>query len=417
MAAAIDGGQSYRQVAAAYGVAPATVHTLVRRLRRRQAPDTGCVTQERAGDALTVESRSSASVRTLDQLLDACEVDRDLWAVERWIANKWEVGSKLPTGGVAVTPLYQIKAWLKRQAGVAEARAIVADAIADMAAHAPRYRRPVYPTRGSDGHLLEVCLMDLHAGMYAWGEETGGGDFDSDIAHDLARRAVAALIERARGFPIERVLLPLGNDLAHADRTQDGAGGTTRKGTVVDIDGRRARVLRLVRMIAVETIDALRQIAPVDVIMIAGNHDEETILALAEIVSAWYRNDAAVTIDGSPRVRKYYRYGTTLLGFAHGHNGRVTDLPILMATEAPDDWAATTWREVHLGHLHRKGEAVQEHSGVRVRVMPSLAANDAWHATQGYCHIRAAECYLWHRETAYVGHFSVSMPGELGQTA
>src|SRR3990167_307306 len=110
MAAAIDGWQWDRQVAAAHGVAPATVHTLVRRWRRRQAPDAGRVTQERAGDALTVESRSSASVRTLEQLLDACEVDRDLWAVERWIANKWEVGSKLPTGGVAVTPLYQIKA-------------------------------------------------------------------------------------------------------------------------------------------------------------------------------------------------------------------------------------------------------------------------------------------------------------------
>ena len=54
-------------------------------------------------------------IQTLDQLLFACQVDLSVWMVDHWIANKWEVGAKDPeTGEILVSPLWQIKAWLKR---------------------------------------------------------------------------------------------------------------------------------------------------------------------------------------------------------------------------------------------------------------------------------------------------------------
>lgn len=369
-----------------------------------------------SGDGATV-SAPFGRIGTLAELLSAADVDLTRWYVDRWTVNSYEMAAKDSDGELHVEPLRKVQAWLRPVPGADVAAALRDSIIADMAKHAPRYAGVRYAgVRDGERHMLEVCTMDAHVGAYVWGEECGT-DFDSDIARDLIGDAISQLAQRASGFPIDKVLLPLGNDLAHSDRQNAGAGGMTTKGTIVDVDTRRARLLRTIRMIAVESIDTLRAIAPVEVVMVKGNHDEDTIIALGEIVGAWYRNDPHVTVRSEPTPRKYVRYGTSLLGFTHGHNERHSELPLTMATEVPSDWAATTHREWHIGHLHRKGEAVSEHSGVRVRVMPSLAPEDAWHSAKAYKHLRAAEAYIWNFDTGYVGHFSVSLPGTLARAA
>ena len=107
------------------------------------------------------------------------------------------------------------------------------------------------------------------------------------------------------------------------------------------------------------------------------------------------------------------QWGTVLLGFAHGDRIKHDKLPLLMAGEAPQLWAATTHREWHLGHLHHKREtqfhAGIEHGPVRVRILPSLTTADDFHYTNGYVGaLRAAESYLWSKRRGYVGHLSWS---------
>ena len=73
----------------------------------------------------------SSRITTLPQLLEACEVDLDVWLVDHYIVNKWEVGAKAEqknltwTGGIidgyvkadglTVEPLFQVKVWLVRK--------------------------------------------------------------------------------------------------------------------------------------------------------------------------------------------------------------------------------------------------------------------------------------------------------------
>lgn len=73
---------------------------------------------------------TSARIRTLEQLLEAAQVDLSVWRVDRYIVNKWEVGAKprwadlefdhgrisgsLHEEGLQVEPLWQVKAWLVR---------------------------------------------------------------------------------------------------------------------------------------------------------------------------------------------------------------------------------------------------------------------------------------------------------------
>lgn len=56
-------------------------------------------------------------VKSLEDLLLVCKVDLNVWRVDRWVANKWEVGiaeRNKRDGSAKVHPLYQIKAWLCR---------------------------------------------------------------------------------------------------------------------------------------------------------------------------------------------------------------------------------------------------------------------------------------------------------------
>lgn len=66
-----------------------------------------------------------------DQLLEFCEIDLEVWEVNHFIVNKWEVGAKpvmrdlkwhrgvmsgivQSSGGLVVEPLFQVKLWMKR---------------------------------------------------------------------------------------------------------------------------------------------------------------------------------------------------------------------------------------------------------------------------------------------------------------
>lgn len=54
-------------------------------------------------------------IHTLEELLEFCKVDKTIWEVERWEATKWEVGAKDNNNQIQVTPLYRVKACLRRK--------------------------------------------------------------------------------------------------------------------------------------------------------------------------------------------------------------------------------------------------------------------------------------------------------------
>lgn len=84
--------------------------------------------EDKDGNNWTIDSLDRR-VKTLEDLIRVCNIDLTVWRVERWVANKWEVGGfnratrelgeegwVRPHGtGVLIThPLFQVKAWLVR---------------------------------------------------------------------------------------------------------------------------------------------------------------------------------------------------------------------------------------------------------------------------------------------------------------
>ncbi len=370
-------------------------------------------TLEVKGDTAELGRITNERVRTLADLIRVCEIDTAEWIVERWVANKWEMGSKDADGKPQTTPLYQIKAWLKRNVAVITARdeiqALIADARKGLQ-FLPRVGKSTQS--GNSGLMLELNVADLHIGKLGWHGETGHGNYDSKIAEAEHDRAVEALLARLKPYAFEEVVIVFGNDLLHVD----GRTNTTAAGTAQDTDSRYYKVFLSTRRMATRMIDRCRKLAKVRAVMVSGNHDRDSVWHLGDSLACLYEKSSDVTIDNGPTQRKYVEFGKVMILMTHGHLGKRDDLPLLMATEQPEMFGRTAFREAHTGHLHTT--RVQEFHGVRVRILPALSGIDSWHAENGFVgNLRAAEAFVWSKTDGLIATAYYNVPLPLRETA
>lgn len=335
--------------------------------------------------------------QTIEEALQKNGVDLSLWSIQRYEVASWEMGAKVDNE-IITRPLHAIRVYLVPNEANAEVQAFK-QALLDelrMVGQETYTPPPVPPITDKSPRMALVAIADLHIGKLAWHRETGT-NYDSDIAVALGRYAYRTLLERISSHPIEEVVLLMGNDLMHVDNHNN----TTSSGTPMDsVDTRWQRSFRLAKDLAIWAVRQYRPLAKVRVVMIPGNHDRERIFYLGEVLEAFFHHDDHVSIQHGPSPRQYYHWRNVLLGFTHGNKEKLKDLPMLMATEQPTPWSKSKYREWLVGHYHAKGEVVrnlQEAMGVRVRIMPSLSATDAWHHENGFVgNNRAAEAYIYH---------------------
>jgi hypothetical protein len=355
----------------------------------------------------------SNRVVTLDDALKKGKIDLDKWDVERFIVNSWEVGAKGPDKKIRVTPLWQVKVWLKAKKGwnPTEFKKILVD---DMKKQAPTYRKPE-PRTHNRPLLAELSIFDAHFGKLAWSPETGQ-DYDLKICEKRYMNAARDLLARVAEIRAERVLYVVGNDFFHTDHK-----GLTTAGTPQDCDGRWQKAFRKGCQCCITTAEEASQLADVDILVVSGNHDKEKAFCLGEVLGARFYNNHNINVINDPDVYSYYRWGKTLLGFVHGENytqlSKRQQLPAMMATDRPIDWAETVWREFHLGHFHSETEDVWKYRTTEhiretaVRVLPSLSSTDSWHREQGYASVLAAECHMYHKDMGrYAYHVHQTTP-------
>lgn len=260
-------------------------------------------------------------------------------------------------------------------------------------------------TEKPDGVLFVPCIFDLHLGKLAWGEETGE-DYDMKIAEARFVTAIEDLIRKTSGHRISRILFPIGNDIYNSDKATPFA--QTTSGTPQQDDSRWQKMFRTGTKLITWAVSRLAEIAPVDVVTVFSNHDHERVFYLGEVINAVYAEHPNVSVDNSPKVRKYYKYGQCLFGLAHGHNEKAMSLPFTMAQEAKQDWADTHYREWFLGHLHHSKKIITEvgkdYSGVKVTYLTSPSATDAWHFAKNFTgSIKGCEAFVYDKQEGLIG--------------
>lgn len=254
----------------------------------------------------------------------------------------------------------------------------------DVKQYAPKYKK-TKPESNQGGNLLVISCGDIHLGKLSVKSETGE-DYNVDIAYNRAIEGVKGLIQKASGFSIDTVLLIIGNDILHTD-TLDRK--TTNK-TPQDTDGMWHENFLRAKDLYVEVIEMLMPLGNVYVQFNDSNHDRMSGFFLAQTIEAWFRN-SDITFDVTMKPRKYFQYGVNLIGTSHGES-KEADLPLIMATECPEEWGTSTKRYWYCHHIHHKKS--KEYMGVCVEYLRSPSGTDAWHSRNGYLSNKAIEAFI-----------------------
>lgn len=353
-------------------------------------------------------------IKTLDELLDRCKVNRDLWDVLDYTLNKWDVTS-FRSNNPRTIENFQVKARLQKKVELSNTLNLIELFKESIENYKPKSFTVKRDRFEESNNLLEICLFDAHFSKLVYENETND-TFNSNILEENFLNSVKTFIDRAKVFGFNRILFPVGNDFFNSD----GISYSTTGGTPQNSELVWQEVFRRGTKLIMDAIYLMRDTGVnVDVLMIPGNHDYSSNFYLGEYLSAWFKDDEIVNIVNGANPRKYYLYGKVLLGFTHGNEEKKDYLPMLMANEK-EMWAMSEYREWHLGHYHKKikykynvldkFKDVDEIDGVTLRHLSSLSGADSWHNKKGYIlSKKAGDGFIWNADKGLLAHININI--------
>lgn len=259
------------------------------------------------------------------------------------------------------------------------------------------------PPKATNDDLLTLYpLGDPHIGMLAWHRETGK-DFDLHIAERDLLSVVDMLVDRAPSSKIG-VLANVG-DYYHADSPSQ---LTPTGGNKLDVDGRWTKVAEIGFTIERRLIDRLlTKHEQVIVVNVPGNHDPVSARMLNFVVKALYEQEPRVSVVDNANPIMYLQHGKTLLGFAHGDQMKIDQMPRVMAAEQPQAWGNSVYRMWITGHVHHLVR--KEFEGCVVESFRTLAPADAWHHGMGYRAGQSLCCITFDQEWGEISRSTVDL--------
>jgi len=317
-------------------------------------------------------------VRTLEELIARAKIDTAKYEVDKPETSMHETTVRDLDGKIRKVQNFRLVARFRLKAGPSTLEQVQSLIDGAFATRPPLTIKQQFKVRSASDLMQAVVIADPPLAKYAWGGETGGANYDLSIATRLVRDAATELMEWGdERKPAVRYLFCLG-DLLHYDNPQ----GHTTGGTPQDRDTRLAKMLEEASAMLCGLVERSVMTAETRVVMVPGNHDRATTLAMQLILAAQFRGYAGVTVDTSALHRKYVEWGGCLIGLTHGDTARKR-LGTLMQVERKEAWGRSVCREWHHGHFHREAQTVTE-GGVTIREHLSLSPPDSWHAIEGY---------------------------------
>lgn len=331
--------------------------------------------------------------------------------LRQWVQSKRDAGEEyaIPAGHVVkgesalVDPDGRVVAkWIKTKEGAGEG---LIDALREVFGEYEGRAGEIPAPLHTDDDLLTVYpLADLHMGLYSWGRETGGADYDVDIATKLVINSVSNLISQSR--PTKHAIVLALGDLFH---TNDQTNATPAHKHRLDADTRWPRIYRAGAQLLTTVIDMVAaKHGQIEVVNLPGNHDPDSSVCLTVALGMFYANNPRIDVYEEPGLFWYRRFGKCLLGATHGHTVKASAaMAMIMAADRPRDWGETEFRTFYSGHIHQ--DSVKEIGSVRVETFTTPAARDAYAQNSGYRSSRAMTAITYHREYGEIGRHRVNI--------
>lgn len=209
----------------------------------------------------------------------------------------------------------------------------------------------------SSDRMLEIPLFDMHWGISFL-------DHYKSVLDDIL------CLINSRHW--DRIVIPFGQDFFHNDSVVN---AVTTKGTPIEkVD--MIRAVKEGKQFITAIIDsALNNSNEVNVIYTPGNHDRSLTWMFTQVLLERYGSDI---VDDAMEYRKVFTYGKNAVMITHGNSKQATakNLSHIFAVSFPKEFAQSTTREVHSGHLHHEKES--DIFGVMIRRLSSGVEVDDW---------------------------------------
>ena len=241
-----------------------------------------------------------------------------------------------------------------------EKDAFVKNLIKDLSKYSPKFPK-IKRDKSKDSYCLVIDPADIHVGKLCTAFETGT-TYNQQIAVKRVKEGVTGIINKSRGFHIDKIIFIGGNDILHTDTPQR----RTTSGTPQDTDGMWYDNFLMAKQLYVDVLEMLIGIADVHFVFNPSNHDYTNGFFLADVIQTYFRKCKNISFDCSIAHRKYSMYGNSLIGTTHGDGAKQADLGQLMSVEAKEFWADSEHRYFYTHHIHHK--TAKDYINVTARV-------------------------------------------------
>jgi hypothetical protein len=272
------------------------------------------------------------------------------------------------------------------------------DLVKEISEFAPKYPQ-LKRDKKKDGHLLVIDPADVHIGKLCSALEVGE-DYNTNIAVKRVKEGVQGILDKAKGFNIDKINFIGGNDILHIDTPHR----KTTSGTPQDTDGMWYENFLNAKRVYVDALEMLLTVADVHFTFNPSNHDYISGFFLADVIKTHFRNCKNITFDCSISHRKYFKYHNNLIGTTHGDGAKMQDLPLLMAGESKD-WSSVKFRYIYTHHVHHK-TSKDFQANVTVESLRSPSGTDSWHNRNGYTSKKAIEGFIHSKENGQVARLT-----------
>ena len=257
------------------------------------------------------------------------------------------------------------------------------------------------PKSSNDDLCACYVLSDAHIGMLAFQEETGGENWDTDIAEDTLTKWIMAAVDAVPDAHTG-LLIQLG-DWLHFDGMVPETPASKHS---LDTDTRFQLLVR----VAIRTLRRvislmLQKHQRVHVIMADANHDPASGAWLREMFAVLYADDPRITVDTSADTYYAFQWGKVSIFAHHGHKSKMSSLSSIFAGKFRELFGSTTYSYAHVGHLHH--QALKEDTMMVTEQHSTLAAPDAYAAKHGYLSKRSASTIIYHKNFGEVGRTTI----------
>lgn len=307
---------------------------------------------------------SDVEIRTLDQLIEKCNIDTKKWEISKYVQNYW---------GNAKTPHWQVKAWLSKKAE----EQLFQDLFLTFLEN---YKPSAQPIKKPDNNYHPKACLVINKQDAHYNKLDVNGDNDIQERFLKVNEKVKTIINQAKlSNRLTDIKYIIGSDEFNSEFT-----GTTTKGTPQTNIGSYYESFSKICNHEVYMINLLLSSAEaVEIIYVSGNHDEFVGWHLVNWLKTYFRNELRLTFDDSPKYRKYVSYGESAMMFNHGDVIKPAKLASIFPMEYRDEWSYHSNFYIFTGDKHH--ELSQDFNGIKFYQIPAFSnAKSTWDDKNGH---------------------------------